>query len=297
MRELTIKRRRAFAASFMVANVYIQDSESGDLTIRGYSCRFLGNLKNGEEKTFDIPSEETRIFVIYDYMSMEFCVDMKKIPAGEENVRVSGVCKFNIGSRNAFRFDGDIDDEVAAVRTGGSKKGIMKTPGMVLIICVIIGVLSTAVLMGIDAIDKNTPKRFAFDGIEITLNRSFNVFDNPNFVGGLSSTSIGVAVYIERDRFDEMKSYTNPDKMTVEEYAELIVELSEMEDTPETKNGVVWVANETINKSNGKEIIEFIAFYKSDDSFWIVEFDVLKNRAEKYSDEIEKWADSVRFET
>ncbi|MBR6049661.1 MAG: hypothetical protein IKP68_00480 [Clostridia bacterium] len=295
MRNLTIKRRWALPAAFMKARVYIEDSESGDVTIRDHVCSWLGEIENGKEKTFEIPNEETRIFVIYDFVSMNFCVDMKKIPAGDDDVRVSGVCKLSLINSNPFRFDGDVDDEVIAVRTGGSKKGRMKTPGAVLVICVIAAFVFLGIIMGIDAIEKNTPSDFAFDGVRITLNKTFNVEDNPNFEGILYSSSSGVAVYIERDKFDNFTSYKDFDKLTVEEYAELIAEINEIENEPKTKNGIVWLENETTN-SNGKKEIEFISFFKTEDSFWIVEFDIPENRVEKHSADIEKWAASVRFD-
>ena len=230
MRNLTIKRRWALPAGFMKARVYIEDSESGDVTIRDHVCSWLGEIENGKEKTFEIPNEETRIFVIYDFVSMNYCVDIKKIPAGDDDVRVSGVCKLSLINGNPFRFDGDVDDEVIAVRTGGSKKGRMKTPGAMLVICVIAAFVFLGIIMGIDAIKKNIPSDFAFDGVRITLNKTFNVEDNPNFEGVLYSSLSGVSVYIERDKFENNTSYKDFDKLTAEEYAELIAEWEDTDD-------------------------------------------------------------------
>ena len=293
MRNLILKRRKSLTGCLMTAQVYIQDPESDDMPIRGYSCRRLGEIKNGEEKTFEIPNDEARIFVIYDYFSKEFCVDMKKIPAGDEDVRVSGACKFSITKGNPFRFDGDADEEVVAVRTGGSRKGKITT-GMAAIIGVFLGLAFFVTIFIIGTVKTNTPKVFSFDGVEITLSGEFKERENPNFVGVASSS--GVAVYIERDRFDEVDYYERFKDLTVEEYAALVAGINEIDKTPETKNGIVWVENETVNRSNGKELVEYLAFYKTDDSFWIVEFDVLKTKTGLYGDDVLKWAQSVRFE-
>ena len=63
MRNLTIRREKHFVASLATMKVYIEDPTANDLTINGVSCRKLGTLKNGEEKTFTIAEEAAKVFV------------------------------------------------------------------------------------------------------------------------------------------------------------------------------------------------------------------------------------------
>lgn len=105
MRNLTIKRKKSFAACLTKMKVYIEDLTSNTIVISGIPCRKLGELKNGEEKTFQIGEQAARIFVIADTLSKEFCNDYYQLSEGQENVFLSGKNKLNPAIGNAFRFD------------------------------------------------------------------------------------------------------------------------------------------------------------------------------------------------
>ena len=73
MRNLTIKRQKSFVACLGKMKVYIEDPMANDLVIKGVYCRKLGDLKNGEEKTFQIGDNAAKVFVIADALSKDFC--------------------------------------------------------------------------------------------------------------------------------------------------------------------------------------------------------------------------------
>ena len=128
MRNLTITRRKSIAGCAMKVQVYIKDEVAGDLMINNVPCRKLGDLKNKEEKTFCIGTEETVLFVIVDKLSRNLCNDCYTIPAGEEDVALSGRNQFNPFAGNPFCFDGNNDPE--------SKKRRNKSKWLfVLIVC------------------------------------------------------------------------------------------------------------------------------------------------------------------
>ena len=99
--------------------VWIEDP-AGDLVIDGVPCRLLGKLKNGEEGSFEIGEDAARVFVIGDKLSRSFCSDFYEIPAGSDDVVLSGVNRFNPATGNAFRFDGNASEEVVANRKKGA---------------------------------------------------------------------------------------------------------------------------------------------------------------------------------
>ncbi|MBQ4509514.1 MAG: hypothetical protein II984_02215 [Clostridia bacterium] len=134
MRNLTIKRNKAGAGCAGKLKVYIEDHNAGEIEINGVPCRKIGTLKNGEEKTFSIDENEQKVFVIFDTMSKNYCNDYYKVPAGSEDVSLSGKCKFNPAAGNAFRFDGVTDEEVLQNRKSGNSKGVV-----VLIVAIIVG--------------------------------------------------------------------------------------------------------------------------------------------------------------
>lgn len=105
MRNLTIKRNKSFAGCFGKVRVYIEDRNAGELDIKGYPCRKLGELKNGEEKTFSIGNEQLKLFIIGDAMTRDFCMDWKNIPAGANDLRFSGKNTFDPQNGNPFVFD------------------------------------------------------------------------------------------------------------------------------------------------------------------------------------------------
>ena len=61
MRNLTILRRKKAAAALTKMKVYIEDPFSNELTIKDVPCRKLGELKNGEEVTFQIENRAAKI--------------------------------------------------------------------------------------------------------------------------------------------------------------------------------------------------------------------------------------------
>lgn len=141
MRYLTITRKRRFVACLMKMKVYIEDPQSHELIINGFPCRKLGTLKNGRTATFPIGDQAARVFVIADKLSKGFCSDWYPLPAGTENVTLSGKNCFHPGAGNPFRFDGVTDPEVLANRKKGNGKGIL-----FLIICCIIGAMIGSLL-------------------------------------------------------------------------------------------------------------------------------------------------------
>ena len=134
MRQLTIKREKSFVGCLMKMKVYVEDATDPELEINGVPCRKLGDIKNGEEKSFEIGNNAMKVFVIADKLSKGYCNEFVNIPEGEEDVSLSGRPRFNLFNGNAFRFDGVTDEEVLKNREEGTKKG-----APIIIFSVIIG--------------------------------------------------------------------------------------------------------------------------------------------------------------
>lgn len=83
MRTLTVKRKKKFTASLAKMKVYIEDPQANEITINDTPCRFLGTLKNGEEKSFEISESRAKVFVIADKLSKNFCNDFYEIPESD----------------------------------------------------------------------------------------------------------------------------------------------------------------------------------------------------------------------
>ena len=134
MRKLTIKRRKKYVACLASMKVYIEDHSSSEITINDIPCRKLGNIKNGEEKTFEIGEQAAKIFAIADSLSKDYCNDFYELPEGQEDVSLSGENYFNPASGNAFRFDNNENQAALANRKRGTRRGLI-----VMIVAFIVG--------------------------------------------------------------------------------------------------------------------------------------------------------------
>lgn len=146
MRKLTIKREKTFVASLMKMKVYIQDDSCYETEINGVKCRKIGTIKNGEEKTFEIGEEATRVYVIADSLSKKFCSEFCPIPEGNEDIYLTGKNVFSIASGNPFRFNNLTDAEALENRKKGKGLGIALTIGAV-IVGFFIGFFAVTLLM------------------------------------------------------------------------------------------------------------------------------------------------------
>ena len=136
MRKLTIKRTKTFVACLMKMKVYIEDHSAGEIVINDVPCRKLGDIKNGEEKTFEISESAAKVFVIADKLSKDYCNDFYQLPEGSEDIVLTGKNRFNLANGNAFRFDNNDNAAVAANRKRGSRIGMI-----VMIVAIVIGAI------------------------------------------------------------------------------------------------------------------------------------------------------------
>ena len=145
MRNLTIKRKKKIVACLGKMKVYIEDAQSNELIISGIPCRKLGDLKNGEEKTFEIGENSAKVFVIADTLSKDYCTEFYQLSDGQDDIVLTGENYFNPANGNAFRFDNNNSEEVLAARKKSNKKGTV-----ILVIAIIVGfIIGFAISSGI----------------------------------------------------------------------------------------------------------------------------------------------------
>lgn len=106
MRNLTIRRNKTYVACLVTDKVYVEDPASGDITVGGVPCRKIGELKNGEEKTFSLENEAVGVYIVSDMTTKDANFGYYPVPAGDEDVFLSGRHKMNPAAGNPFCFDG-----------------------------------------------------------------------------------------------------------------------------------------------------------------------------------------------
>ncbi|MBR7092440.1 MAG: hypothetical protein IKI50_04555 [Clostridia bacterium] len=291
MRNLTIKRTKALVGSFFKVKIYIEDPVTGDLIINDTPCRQIGELKNGEEKTFLIEEQALRVYVIVDKLSKDYCNDYYQLPEGTQDVFLSGRNRFNLANGNAFRFDNNESEEVLAHHQRSARKG----RSVMLIAAVaggIVGFLVTSgVLFGVLFGSAPKEKAFSFGGMNITLSEAFRETDVEGFDVVYDSKNVGV--FVTKDSFTLMDGL---EEYSLQQYADLVIEFSDIQAVKkEGEDGLFRFEYDYTTSDTGDLYRDFAYVYKTDDAFWLVEFVVFRQEADRYLPDIAAWAKSVTF--
>lgn len=285
MRNLTIKRTKSFVASLGKMKVYIEDP-AGELLINQAPCRKLGELKNGEEKTFQIGEESARVFVIADKLTKNYCNDFFRLPEGQEDVYLTGKNRFSLSSGNAFRFDNNNSQEVALSRKKGGRVGLI-----VLLAAGIIGVTAGLLIgRGIVSATLDREQTFSSSGMSITLTGRFQESSAPNFTAAFESKN--VAVLALREPFDMVPGFAD---YSLEEYGQLVLKANNKAVSTQTRDGLTFFHYDALNPQNGKTYRYVSYIYKAGDAFWMIQFATLASDADDYTEDIHRWAKSVQF--
>lgn len=300
MRKLTIKREKSFVGCLGKTKIYISDPTSYEIKMPLHtidietseekdeiiSCRKIGEVKNGEEVTFEIGNESAVIFAIADKASKDYCNDCYVIKAGDEDISLSGSHKFNPANGNAFRFNGNDGSTAAINRKKSTGRG-----ALVIIAAAIVGVLIGYFgMMGIMSGIGSKEKMFSAGDMNIILTESFEQQFVPGYAGVFGTKD--VAVFVTTDPFDIGSVVMN---FTEEQYAQQIINYNGFTDSKVITEGDLTYFTFDENNEDGESFRYFAYIYKSDDAYWMVQFATEKSRAKKYTDDIAKWAASVRF--
>lgn len=288
MRNLTIKREKSFVGSLAKMKVYIEDPTSNEMRINDVPCRKIGDLKNGETKTFQIDEQTLKVYVIADKLSKNYCNEFYQLPAGQEDVFLSGKNKFNPANGNAFRFDNNESEENIANCKRGTRKGLL-----ILIIAAIIGaVVGYSITSGLFSDKTPDAKDFSSNGMSISLTDEFIKTDVENYTVAYDSKN--VAVFALKEAFALAEGFQN---YTLEQYGNLILRNNNLSASElQNLDGLTEFEYEFTNP-NTKDTYTYFSFvYKADDAFWLVQFATLTENVDEYRAQILEWAKTVSFE-
>lgn len=285
MRKLTIIREKRFVAKLGKMKIYIEDPVFGELRINGIPCRKIGELKNGEEKTFEIGENAAKIFVIADKISRNYSNEYYDLPAGTEDIVLTGRNEFNLATGNAFRFEGN--EATAENRRRGTRIGVV-----VLCVSVFIGLL-VGYLIGNAFFAKRQPNDAVFtaEGMSITLTDAFAKTEAAGLTVAYDSEN--VAVLALKEKFSLMEGFED---YTLDQYGALVLQSNGLDsDSMRTDNGLPHFAYDYTNPETNESFTYYSYIYKSNDAFWLIQFAVRLECVEQYKPQIPKWAESVRF--
>ncbi len=287
MRNLTIKRTKCLVACLVKMKIYIEDPASNEIIISNTACRKLGDLKSGEEKTFQIDEHAAKVFVIADELSKGFCNEYYQLPDGQEDIFLSGKNKFNPASGNAFRFDNNENEEIKANRKRNSRKG-----WVVFIASIVVGVLiGYAVSFALLSNKTAKIKTFSSDGMTITLTDEFKETHSEGYTVVYDSKK--VAVFALRENFTLAEGFEN---ISLKKYADSVIQANNYSSAKvKTVDGLTYFEHDFISPETNDTYNFFTYVYKTDDAFWVVQFATLSKNSEAYASKITEWAKSVKF--
>lgn len=281
MRNLTITRRKSAVGCAMKDRVYIRDEQAREIIIDGVPCRKLGQIKNGETKTFQIGEGEQQIFLIADKLSKDYCNATVTVPAGQEDAVFSGVHKFVYGS-NPFRFDGvELSQEEQAKQKKNGRKG-----AVIMIAAVIFGLIVGKLLVPDNLFSEQSadPETYTKENFQITLTENFKEVEQSGWFAAYESKT--AMVFILREAEELIGD------MTVEEYGDLVLEANGMTDFKMTKaEDYVWV--DYTDTPEEQEIYYMVACFRGEDAYWVINFATPAVNREDYREIFFDWADSV----
>ncbi len=280
MRNLTITRKKSFVGCLVKDKLYIRDDQAPELVIEGEPCRKMGDIKNGETKTFQIGDEEQKVFAIADKISKDYCNSSVVIPAGQEDVAYAGKHHFVLGS-NPFRFEGvELTPEQIAKQKKNGRKGII-----IFIAAIVIGFL-IGFLPGLLRDSEPAPKTFSDNGFTITLTEEFEEMEVEGYDVAYVSDAMSVFALAEAKEL--------VGDVELKEYARLVVENNNHAGLTITEgDGFVWA--EYTADVEGQEVYYLVVCVEGEEDFWIVNFATPDSNKETCKDIFLGWAKGIEI--
>jgi hypothetical protein len=232
------------------------------------------------DQTFSISEREQQIFLIADKFSKEYCNATLTLPAGQEDISLSGGHVMQLGS-NPFRFDGVqlTEDQLAKQKQNG-RKGIAIT-----VAASFFGFLVGFFLVrGFLAASVASPKTFTNEDFQITLTDAFDSEELDGFFAFYQSKSVMV--------FTVREDASLVGNISLEEYGNLVLEANNKAGSELNQaEDYLWFAyTET---PEDQEIYYLVVCCKSEDAYWIVNFATPSSNREDYHDTFLAWADTI----
>ena len=290
MRTLTVRRRKTFVAYPSRVGVYIEDPHADGITINNTTCRFLDTLRNGEEKSFEIGENRAKVFITGKQISKLYGNDFYEIEESESDIYLSGKNRFDPIMGNPFRFDNNGSEAAALQRKKNGREGFA-IYAVACYLCYIILFMTLLVFMFVPIV-----KTFSDDNLSITLTNRFEKTQAQGY--DLAYVSGDVAVLILEDT--KNASAYLLEEYTPERYLKLVMNNRRFPESEIVSNGgAPYIQYKLRYKDILGNINGYIYrcyAYKSEDSFWLIQFVVKEDTYDKYSSKINRWANSVEFD-
>ncbi|MBQ4102980.1 MAG: hypothetical protein IJC90_00810 [Clostridia bacterium] len=294
MRNLIISREKSFTACLVKYKVYARSTDGKGMKFRKERYKKLGTIKNGEQVTFQIPEEETKILVTPGFMSKDICNDIVSVPMGVEDVSFSGKAKYNPFLYNPFQFNDPVGEETIKNRKQNNKNLFLLIAWY--IFCIVIGIIIGFSL----AMAESEPKTFSVDEMQITLTEDFSEIKFDDYDAGFTNYDY-LSITVVKDDIKLTEEYKN---LTLEEFGNNAANYVQENYFGEyggycsdfkSEDGLNYIEYQ-INYEDGTANYYKEYFYEVPDGFWRVCFGcATEQKYIAYYNSFDEWASSVTF--
>ncbi len=308
MRNLTIKKNKSRFNLFSKTRICIYDSESKDIRIKTKPYRILGTIKSNEEKTFQIDDNEIEIIAFNDKFSKDVANDVYIIPAGTNDVTLTGKDNNSI-YRGTFEFDDNIN-EIALKNRKDQKKSYIILFVIILVNIIFVNLTTTPTettftvdemqIILPDSFSDETNETYEMMAEELKLDNkdTESLKENLNDAYFYSDT---VFLTVVKDSFEELTAtgIQGAQYLSIEEYIEIVkaASLNEGKQFTDIKkeNGATFCEH-IFTGPKSEENLKYINFlYKTDNAFWIVSFATLEEEFENHRASFFAWEETIKF--
>lgn len=302
MRNLTVTRHASAVGALRSVKIYIEDRAVPEILICGVPCRKLGAVKNGKSATFKIPEKEAKVFAIAYKSSRNYSNGCCVISAGEEDVSLSGKCRADLLTADAFRFDQGQDATMEKARKRAWVRAILSAALFIVAMACIFfmgkaGVFDSLVDPNRDVYTSSTEKEnpddklFEADTFSIVLNENFTPSTRQGYLVILGASD--AAVFVVRESY---ATYPDFKDLTLEEYAQKIMEVNGLEESEVKYDGeLCYFVFEALNSQSKKSYTYYGFLFDANEAKWFVHIAIPTEDVGAREVDVFKWAHSIRF--
>jgi len=241
--------------------------------------------------TNNLTGFETSVTIGFLILFIAWLVSIFRIAFKAKHILLNGV-SYLIDNYNNLASENP-EETYTTVDTYVSKR--KKTSNKVLIITVAAFIVFFGIIrlsgFAIDYFSDSQKKDFSKAGITITLTQEF--VEDENITQTASYYTDEYYVSCLKEDFETLSIYDISSNITLNEYADLIIENNTLDATIEgTDNKPYIIYSET---KDDKEYTYLEVLYKSSDAYWAVCFTCYSKDFESSKDKFIKWSDSVTF--
>lgn len=286
-RRVTFNRKASIVKPFDTVIIYIAD-DNGDESVCDKRCRKLCALKNGQSRTVDISYNEVSIIFAFNNGKNLVNIGEYQLEEGTDSKVITGRFMISSSKEPTFCFSEEKESETKRTGLKGYQKFlIILAVALVLTAGVVLSPMVTNYFYSISKV----PMTFESDKIRITLTESFVEVDPQNHHKVYYSLS-GCWVFVENEVIEK-----NPALMekSLDEYCKMLQKVNNDENSPILhENGLTYYVSEKTG-DDGKIYSSHMYVYKTDETFWFVQFVGVKKDVKYWTDSFPKWAGSVEF--